>query len=279
MKKIIETDRLIFRYEPDSDEEPVLKNISLQIEEGSFAAILGHNGSGKSTFARHLNGILLPTSGTVWVDGMDTANDELLIDIRKTVGMVFQNPDNQIVANVVEDDVAFGPENIGIPSAEIRERVDESLENVGMYEFRNHAPHLLSGGQKQRVAIAGIIAMRPRCIILDEPTAMLDPLGRQEVLETVHRLNRENGITIVLITHHMEECIDADRLIVMSDGIVIADGTPKQVFPQVEMLKNAGLTVPTTTLLLYTLRKEGYDLPLDALSVEDCADALYQEFG
>jgi len=279
MKKIIETDRLIFRYEPDSDEEPVLKNISLQIEEGSFVAILGHNGSGKSTFARHLNGILLPTSGTVWVDGMDTANDELLIDIRKTVGMVFQNPDNQIVANVVEDDVAFGPENIGIPSAEIRERVDESLENVGMYEFRNHAPHLLSGGQKQRVAIAGIIAMRPRCIILDEPTAMLDPLGRQEVLETVHRLNRENGITIVLITHHMEECIDADRLIVMSDGIVIADGTPKQVFPQVEMLKNAGLTVPTTTLLLYTLRKEGYDLPLDALSVEDCADALYQEFG
>ena len=276
--KIIQTEKLVFSYEPESDEEPILKSLDIGIESGSFVAVLGHNGSGKSTFAKHLNGILLPTGGKVWIDGMDSADEEKLLEIRRTVGMVFQNPDNQIVANVVEDDVAFGPENMGIPSEEIRLRVDEALKDVGMYEYRTHAPHLLSGGQKQRVAIAGIVAMRPRCIVLDEPTAMLDPAGRREVLETVHRLNRELGITVVLITHHMDECIEADRLIVMSDGEIVADGTPREVFPQVELMRSNGLDVPATVGLMYELNKLGYDLPLDALTVEECADALYQQF-
>jgi energy-coupling factor transport system ATP-binding protein len=276
--KIIQTEKLVFSYEPESDEEPILKSLDIGIESGSFVAVLGHNGSGKSTFAKHLNGILLPTGGKVWIDGMDSADEEKLLEIRRTVGMVFQNPDNQIVANVVEDDVAFGPENMGIPSEEIRLRVDEALKDVGMYEYRTHAPHLLSGGQKQRVAIAGIVAMRPRCIVLDEPTAMLDPAGRREVLETVHRLNRELGITVVLITHHMDECIEADRLIVMSDGEIVADGTPREVFPQVELMRANGLDVPATVGLMYELNKLGYDLPLDALTVEECADALYQQF-
>ena len=276
--KIIQTEKLVFSYEPESDEEPILKSLDIGIESGSFVAVLGHNGSGKSTFAKHLNGILLPTGGKVWIDGMDSADEERLLEIRRTVGMVFQNPDNQIVANVVEDDVAFGPENMGIPSEEIRLRVDEALKDVGMYEYRTHAPHLLSGGQKQRVAIAGIVAMRPRCIVLDEPTAMLDPAGRREVLETVHRLNRELGITVVLITHHMDECIEADRLIVMSDGEIVADGTPREVFPQVELMRANGLDVPATVGLMYELNKLGYDLPLDALTVEECADALYQQF-
>ena len=276
--KIIQTEKLVFSYEPESYEEPILKSLDIGIESGSFVAVLGHNGSGKSTFAKHLNGILLPTGGKVWIDGMDSADEEKLLEIRRTVGMVFQNPDNQIVANVVEDDVAFGPENMGIPSEEIRLRVDEALKDVGMYEYRTHAPHLLSGGQKQRVAIAGIVAMRPRCIVLDEPTAMLDPAGRREVLETVHRLNRELGITVVLITHHMDECIEADRLIVMSDGEIVADGTPREVFPQVELMRANGLDVPATVGLMYELNKLGYDLPLDALTVEECADALYQQF-
>ena len=276
---MIKTEKLVYTYEGDEPSQPALKSLDLQIEEGSFVAVLGHNGSGKSTLAKHLNAILLPTGGKVWVSGMDTADEAQLLDIRRTVGMVFQNPDNQIVANVVEDDVAFGPENLGVPSEEIRGRVDEALKSVGMYELRTHAPHLLSGGQKQRVAIAGIIAMRPKCIVLDEPTAMLDPAGRREVLDTVHRLNRENGITVVLITHHMDECIDADRLIIMSDGEVIADGTPRQVFPQVELLREADLTAPDTTKLLYALNQDGFDLPLDALSVEECAQALYQVFG
>ena len=276
--KIIQTEKLVFSYEPESDEEPILKSLDIGIESGSFVAVLGHNGSGKSTFAKHLNGILLPTGGKVWIDGMDSADEEKLLEIRRTVGMVFQNPDNQIVANVVEDDVAFGPENMGIPSEEIRLRVDEALKDVGMYEYRTHAPHLLSGGQKQRVAIAGIVAMRPRCIVLDEPTAMLDPAGRREVLETVHRLNRELGITVVLITHHMDECIEADRLIIMSDGEIVADGTPRVVFPQVELMRANGLDVPATVGLMYELNKLGYDLPLDALTVEECADALYQQF-
>ena len=276
--KIIQTEKLVFSYEPESDEEPILKSLDIGIESGSFVAVLGHNGSGKSTFAKHLNGILLPTGGKVWIDGMDSADEEKLLEIRRTVGMVFQNPDNQIVANVVEDDVAFGPENMGIPSEEIRLRVDEALKDVGMYEYRTHAPHLLSGGQKQRVAIAGIVAMRPRCIVLDEPTAMLDPAGRREVLETVHRLNRELGITVVLITHHMDECIEADRLIVMSDGEIVTDGTPREVFPQVELMRANGLDVPATVGLMYELNKLGYDLPLDALTVEECADALYQQF-
>ena len=276
--KIIQTEKLVFSYEPESDEEPILKSLDIGIESGSFVAVLGHNGSGKSTFAKHLNGILLPTGGKVWIDGMDSADEEKLLEIRRTVGMVFQNPDNQIVANVVEDDVAFGPENMGIPSEEIRLRVDEALKDVGMYEYRTHAPHLLSGGQKQRVAIAGIVAMRPRCIVLDEPTAMLDPAGRRDVLETVHRLNRELGITVVLITHHMDECIEADRLIIMSDGEIVADGTPREVFPRVELMRANGLDVPATVGLMYELNKLGYDLPLDALTVEECADALYQQF-
>lgn len=276
---IIRTEKLIYTYDSEAPSEPALRSLDMEIEEGSFVAVLGHNGSGKSTLAKHLNGILLPTGGKVWVNDMDTADEAHLLDVRRTVGMVFQNPDNQIVANVVEDDVAFGPENLGIPSAEIRERVDEALRNVGMYEYRTHAPHLLSGGQKQRVAIAGIIAMRPRCIVLDEPTAMLDPMGRREVLETVHRLNREHGITVILITHHMDECIEAGRLIVMAAGQVIADGTPKEVFPQVEKMRENGLDVPATTGLLYELNREGSNLPLDALSVEECAQALFKEFG
>ena len=254
----------------------VLGGVSLDIEKGSFVAVLGHNGSGKSTLAKHMNAILLPTGGKVYVSGMDTSEDQLLLDIRRTVGMVFQNPDNQIVANVVEEDVAFAPENLGVPSDEIRRRVDDALKAVGMYEYREHAPHLLSGGQKQRIAIAGVIAMQPRCIVLDEPTAMLDPIGRADVLRTIQTLNRERGVTVVLITHHMDEAAQADRLVVMAKGKVIADGTPKEVFQDVEGLKAVGLTVPDTTELLWQLRQDGLDLPLDALSDEECAQALYQ---
>ena len=254
----------------------VLGGVSLDIEEGSFVAVLGHNGSGKSTLAKHMNAILLPTGGKVYVSGMDTSEDHLLLDIRRTVGMVFQNPDNQIVANVVEEDVAFAPENLGVPSDEIRRREDDALKAVGMYEYREHAPHLLSGGQKQRIAIAGVIAMQPRCIVLDEPTAMLDPIGRADVLRTIKTLNRERGVTAVLITHHMDEAAQADRLVVMAKGKVIADGTPKEVFQDVEGLKAVGLTVPDTTELLWQLRQDGLDLPLDALSDEECAQALYQ---
>ena len=253
----------------------VLGGVSLDIEEGSFVAVLGHNGSGKSTLAKHMNAILLPTGGKVYVSGMDTNEDHLLLNIRRTVGMVFQNPDNQIVANVVEEDVAFAPENLGVPSDEIRRRVDDALKAVGMYEYREHAPHLLSGGQKQRIAIAGVIAMQPRCIVLDEPTAMLDPIGRADVLRTIKTLNRERGVTVVLITHHMDEAAQADRLVVMAKGKVIADGTPKEVFSRVEELKAVGLTVPHTTQLLWELRQEGCDVPLDALSDEECAHALY----
>ena len=242
-------------------------------------AILGHNGCGNSTLAKHFNAILLPSGGKVWVYGKDTTVEEELIAIRRAVGMVFQNPDNQIVSNVVEEDVAFAPENLGVEPEEIRRRADEALRMVGMYEFREHAPHLLSGGQKQRVAIAGVIAMLPKCIVLDEPTAMLDPQGRREVLETVHRLNRERGITVILITHHMREAVDADRVIVMSGGKILADGTPRQVFSQVELLQSAQLTVPETTQLLYALRQQGMDVPLDALSVEECIQAIYRAFG
>ena len=254
----------------------VLGGVSLDIEEGSFVAVLGHNGSGKSTLAKHMNAILLPTGGKVYVSGMDTNEDHLLLNIRRTVGMVFQNPDNQIVANVVEEDVAFAPENLGVPSDEIRRRVDDALKAVGMYEYREHAPHLLSGGQKQRIAIAGVIAMQPRCIVLDEPTAMLDPIGRADVLRPIKTLNRERGVTVVLIPHHMDEAAQADRLVVMAKGKVIADGAPKEVFQDVEGLKAGGLTVPDTTELLWQLRQQGMDLPLDALSDEECAQALYQ---
>ena len=272
MQPIIRTEALHYTY--PGDETETLHGIDLEIAEGSFVAVLGHNGSGKSTLAKLMNAILLPTSGKVYVDGIDTADEARLIDVRRTVGMVFQNPDNQIVANVVEDDVAFAPENLGVPPDEIRRRVDEALRTVGMYEYRLHAPHLLSGGQKQRVAIAGVLAMQPRCVVLDEPTAMLDPVGRREVVSTVTRLCREKGMTVMLITHHMAECIGADRLIVMSEGRIVADGTPRKVFSQVELLRSEGLAVPATTELIYELRRDGYDLPLDALTVSECADAI-----
>ena len=252
----------------------VFDNLNLEIAEGSFVAVLGHNGCGKSTLAKHFNAILLPEGGSVRVFGLDTKDDDSLIDIRRTVGMVFQNPDNQMVANVVEEDVAFAPENLGVPSQEIRTRVDAALKAVGMYDYRRHAPHLLSGGQKQRVAIAGVIAMEPKCIVLDEPTAMLDPHGRQEVMETIERLNRERGITVILITHHMTEAIRAQRVVVMDKGRVLLDGSPKEVFVQVETLQQAGLDVPATTQLLYQLNKAGHALPLEALSTEECAQAL-----
>ena len=274
---ILKTEHLTFSY-PTEDEQPkvVLDGVDLEIEAGSFVAVLGHNGSGKSTLAKHLNAILLPSGGKVYVSGMDTSDEAKLLDIRRAVGMVFQNPDNQIVANVVEEDCAFGPENLGVPPAEIRQRVDQALKTVGMYQFREHAPHLLSGGQKQRIAIAGVLAMRPRCVVLDEPTAMLDPIGRKEVIETVKKLNAESGVTVVLITHHMDEAAQAGRLIVMSHGKIVADGEPREVFQRVEELKAVGLTVPETVELMHELRKEGLDLPLDALSDEECAQALYE---
>ncbi len=273
---IIKTQGLRFSYAADQPPAPVvLDGVDLEIREGSFVAVLGHNGSGKSTLAKHMNAILLPSGGKVYVDGIDTLDEDRLLEIRRTVGMVFQNPDNQIVANVVEEDVAFAPENLGVPPAEIRERVDRALKQVGMYQYREHAPHLLSGGQKQRVAIAGVIAMAPRCIVLDEPTAMLDPIGRGEVLRTVKELNRSSGVTVVLITHHMDEAAQADRLVVMSKGRVIADGPPKEVFQRVEELKAVGLTVPETTELLWQLRQAGVDVPLDTLSDEECAQVLY----
>ena len=269
---IIKIERLGFAYGEGGRE--VLRDISLEIERGSFVAVLGHNGSGKSTFAKCLNGILQPTAGKVFVNGIDTADETRLLQVRATVGLVFQNPDNQIVASVVEDDVAFAPENLGVPCPEIRARVDAALKSVGMYDFRLHAPHLLSGGQKQRVAIAGVLAMEPECIVLDEPTAMLDPVGRREVLAAVERLHRDKGMTVILITHHMSECVSADRLIVMTGGCITADGTPKVVFSQVEKLRGVGLTVQETTELIYGLNEAGFDLPLTALTVEECADAI-----
>ena len=277
MSSVIKIENLHYTYPGDDVES--LKGVSLEIERGSFVAVLGHNGSGKSTLAKHLNAILLPTEGKVLIDGIDTADENNLLKIRSTVGMVFQNPDNQIVANVVEDDVAFAPENLGVEPAEIRERVDNALKAVDMYEFRLHAPHLLSGGQKQRVAIAGVIAMQPEVIVLDEPTAMLDPKGRREVIDTVTKLCREKGITIVLITHHMSECIDADRLIVMSNGDVVADGTPQEVFSQVELMHSEGLAVPATTELMWQLNKKGSNLPLTALGIADCAEQIAKEIG
>ena len=277
MNDFIQAQSISFSYHVEEGQAPVnvFENLSVDIHQGEMTAVLGHNGSGKSTFAKHLNAILLPSGGKVYVDGIDTADEDKLLDIRRTVGMVFQNPDNQIVANVVEEDVAFAPENLGVPPAEIRRRVDDALKAVGMYEYREHAPHLLSGGQKQRVAIAGVIAMAPRCIVLDEPTAMLDPIGRAEVMKTIRELNRSSGVTVVLITHHMDEAAQADRLVVMAKGRVVADGTPRKVFQRVEELKAVGLTVPETTELLWQLRQAGVDVPLDALSDEECAQALF----
>ena len=281
MAVMIETKELTYTYPAPEGETnpPALRGVSVTIEKGSFTVVLGHNGSGKSTFAKHLNAVLLPCGGAVYVEGMDTRDERMLLEIRRRTGMVFQNPDNQIVANVVEEDVAFGPENLGVPTAEIRRRVDDALSAVGMEQFARHAPHLLSGGQKQRIAIAGILAMEPECIVLDEATAMLDPAGRREVIDTVRRLNRERGITVVLITHHMAEAENADRVIVMNDGQVSMDGAPHDVFAQVDRLHELGLAAPDTVELLHLLREAGMDVPLTGLTVDECADTICRAFG
>ena len=280
MSTILKTDNLTYSYPGDEENAPTLAldGVTLSIARGSFVVVLGHNGSGKSTFAKTLNAVLLPGGGTVWVDGMDTKDEALLLEIRRRVGMVFQNPDNQIVANVVEEDVAFAPENLGVPAEEIRRRVDNALEAVGMTEFTLRAPHLLSGGQNQRVAIAGVLAMEPECVVLDEATAMLDPRGRREVLNVIEGLHRERNITVVLITHHMNEAEHADRVIVMNDGCVAMDGTPREVFSRAEELAGMGLAVPDTVALLRALKESGVDVPTDAVTVEACADAIVNVF-
>ena len=277
MGTAIEVEHLAYTY-PGVDDTPgiaVFEDLNLTVEEGSFVAVLGGNGCGKSTLAKHFNSILLPCGGKVYVCGMDTSDEDLLMQVRRKVGMVFQNPDNQIVANVVEEDVAFGPENLGVAGPMIRQRVDNALKQVGMFDYRKHAPHLLSGGQKQRVAIAGVIAMEPKCIILDEPTAMLDPKGRREVMETILKLNREKGITVVLITHHMDEAAQAQRVVVMHGGKVVLDGTPKAVFAHVDQLHEISLAAPDTVELCRELNQQGFNLPLDRLTPEECAQTLY----
>ena len=278
--EMIKTQDLAFTYPGTEDQvnTRALRGVDVTIERGSFVVILGHNGSGKSTLAKTFNAVLLPSGGKVYVEGMDTMDESLLLEIRRRVGMVFQNPDNQIVANVVEEDVAFAPENLGVPSEEIRKRVDDALEAVGMTQYVKHAPHLLSGGQKQRIAIAGVLAMKPECIVLDEATAMLDPVGRREVLAAVEKLNREQGITVVLITHHMNEAEHADRVIVMNDGLVVMDGKPREVFTRKKELEDIGLAVPDTVSLLFSLREAGMDVPVDAITVEECADAIAKNF-
>ena len=278
MKELISVEHLSYAYPgvEDAPSVPVFSDLNLKIEEGSFVAILGTNGCGKSTLAKHFNSILLPSGGKVYVCGIDTSNEERIMAVRRNVGMVFQNPDNQIVANVVEEDVAFGPENLGIASPEIRNRVDNALKQVDMYAYREHSPHLLSGGQKQRIAIAGVIAMEPRCIVLDEPTAMLDPRGRKEVMDTIARLNQEKNITVILITHHMDEAARCQRVVVLNQGAVAADGTPQEVFSQVELLHSIGLAAPDTVELCWALNQQGFQLPLDQLEPEDCARAIFQ---
>ena len=277
---IVKAKNLTFEYirrDEDGNVEGITKavdNVSIDIKQGDFVAVLGHNGSGKSTFAKHLNALVMPTEGTVWVDGMDTREEENTLKVRQTAGMVFQNPDNQIIASVVEEDVGFGPENIGVPTDEIWQRVEESLKAVGMLKYREHSPNKLSGGQKQRVAIAGVMAMQPECIVLDEPTAMLDPVGRKEVLEAVHALNREKGVTIILITHYMEEVVEADHVYVMDAGKVVMQGTPRSIFSQVERLKEYRLDVPQITLLAYELKKAGLDIPDGILTREELTEAL-----
>ena len=274
MEPIMEATRVSFSYEEEAESPLVLDGISLTVGRGEFLAVLGHNGSGKSTLAKHFNAILLPQQGRVVVEGMNTAEEEKLYDIRQTVGMVFQNPDNQIVATIVEEDVAFALENMGVPPAEIRQRVDDALRSVGMYEFREHAPHQLSGGQKQRIAIAGVIAMRPKCIVLDEPTAMLDPRGRAEVMRTLRELNRNHGITVALITHYMDEAAQCDRVVVVDRGKLLLDGTPREVFRQVDRLKGVGLDVPQVTELMHELRRAGLEVREDIITEEECAAEL-----
>lgn len=277
MDELIQFQHVSFEYASDEEGKPpfpVLHGVDLAIRQGAFVAVLGHNGSGKSTLAKHINAILQPTDGVVYVEGIDTSNDEMVFEIRQRVGMVFQNPDNQLVATVVEEDVAFGPENLGVKPDEIRTRVDEALKDVGMYEFREHAPHQLSGGQKQRIAIAGILAMKPKCIVLDEPTAMLDPQGRREVIKTIRRLNREHHTTVVYITHFMDEAVLADRVVVIDNGRVLMDNIPREVFRHVEELKAVGLDVPQVTELAYKLRKSGVSVPDDILTVPDFVSAF-----
>ncbi len=280
MEKFIEAKNITFSYINEMEEPPVkttvFENLSLDIYKGEFVAILGHNGSGKSTLAKCFNAINIPQSGEILVNGMSIRDQQKLLDIRQSVGMVFQNPDNQIVATIVEEDVAFALENMGVEPAEIRRRVDESLKTVGMYEYREHAPHKLSGGQKQRVAIAGILAMRPECILLDEPTAMLDPKGRREVLKTVKELNKNSGVTIVLITHYMDEAVQADRVVVIDNGRIVMDDKPKKIFSQVNKLKTLGLDVPQVTELVYTLNADGFDLDPEIITEDECVDALYE---
>lgn len=279
MDKIIEVKNVTFEYTDGEHRKTVIEDFSIDIERGSFTVILGHNGSGKSTLAKLLNGLYKPASGEVLVDGISTSSEERELEIKRRVGMVFQNPDNQLVASIVEEDVAFGPENLGFSPEEIRKRVDAALESVGMSEYARSTPHRLSGGQKQRIAIAGILAMTPECIVLDEPTAMLDPRGRAEIISTIERLNREKGITVVLITHFMEEAENADRAVVMDDGKIIADATPKEVFSDAKMLRRAGLDLPQTTELLYKLRESGIDVTTDVISIEDTANAIFDAVG
>lgn len=274
MDRIIEVKNVTFEYKDEESTYTAVKNLSLDIERGSFTVILGHNGSGKSTLAKMLNGLNLPTSGDVFVDGINTKNEESSIEIKRKVGMVFQNPDNQLIASIVEEDVAFGPENLGLEPDVIRSRVDEALKAVGMYEFKNSTPHHLSGGQKQRIAIAGMIAMQPECLVLDEPTAMLDPKGRAEIIDTILRLNKEKGMTVVLITHYMEEAEKADRVIVMNDGKIIADDVPKEIFSNVEQLKAVGLDVPQTTELLYSLKQSGFNIKTNVISIKETANEI-----
>ncbi|MDR2664683.1 MAG: energy-coupling factor transporter ATPase [Oscillospiraceae bacterium] len=278
---VLRAEGLVFSYKPREGELPprVLDGVDLSVWRGQLVAVLGHNGSGKSTLARHFNALLAPVCGRVLVDGMDTSDEKLTLDIRRHVGMVFQNPDNQIVASVVEEDVAFAPENLGYPSDEIRARVDGALRTVGMYEYAKHAPHLLSGGQKQRVAIAGVLAMEPKCVVFDEPTAMLDPRGRESVVNIIRSLCDDLGVTVVLITHHMEEAILADRIVVMSEGRVVMDGRPREIFTQPDALQGYGLGVPETVSLLRGLREDGFDVPLGALTADECADAIMTAVG
>lgn len=275
MDNIIEVKNITFDYVDGEQKNTVIKDFSLEIERGSFTVILGHNGSGKSTLAKLLNGLYKVSDGKIYVDGIDTSDENREIEVKQKVGLVFQNPDNQLVASIVEEDVAFGPENLGHSPENIRREVDEALKSVGMYEFRKSTPHNLSGGQKQRIAIAGIIVMKPECIVLDEPTAMLDPKGREEIVSTIKKLNRENGITIVLITHFMEEAVDADRVIVMDDGKIVADSTPKSIFSDITLLKKVGLDVPQTTELLYRLKQGGLNISTDVISVEETAQKIY----